>query len=628
MSRPTVSALACAFVLVLGSVAGARAAESSWIETTSVTTVTLSSEPGDYIGQGQELRFSSTSADIFLGYGWPANAINVTVTTSEHNFILRFAAADFGLTEVGRYDDARRGGVYGWLSGVPGIDVFGGGRGCNDTYGWFQVDELVRGEGSAITALDLSFEQRCESPASPALTGTVRTQQVETLHVTGAETLTADFVGNVMLEADNATLDCDGHEVIGPYAPYASGGIQIIGALTGVTVRDCIVRDFEVNGIYADGPVNLRLQSNTVLGNSANGIHANGIVGGMAINNVVRQNTGSGLVYTASQAVVIRDTLAEQNGIGIAVSMGSSGITVDRNVTTGNWAGIVLEEADASTVTGNTIRRNGAEGIILSAAGGNTVAGNVANENGDLKQHFYAGIAVLNGSTGNTIEGNTTNRNGDVGIVLEASDDNVVRGNTANSNGVTGIESRWSSGYEMRGNTASLNGSDGFRLEGGSGNTVAENRSTGNGLHGIELIGWTEGEVRANVSTGNGQPGGDGSGIDVAGGSDGNLVVANTTDKNQDGIRIIASAYNVVEKNTANQTLSFGIPVFDGSHDNQIVGNTANGNQGYGIAAFWGAYDNTFRQNVARNTVDGFDGWDEEGLNVWIRNKFGTTSGI
>ena len=56
-----------------------------------------------------------------------------------------------------------------------GLSWYGDGRGCNTLTGWFIVENVTY-SGATITAIDLRFEQHCES-ASPALHGQVHWTQ-------------------------------------------------------------------------------------------------------------------------------------------------------------------------------------------------------------------------------------------------------------------------------------------------------------------------------------------------------------------------------------------------------------------------------------------------------------------
>ncbi|MET7683320.1 hypothetical protein [Streptomyces sp. NPDC005423] len=56
----------------------------------------------------------------------------------------------------------------------PGLDVSGDGRGCNEVYGQFSVNQIEAAASGAITVLDATYTQRCENAAAPTLKGVVR----------------------------------------------------------------------------------------------------------------------------------------------------------------------------------------------------------------------------------------------------------------------------------------------------------------------------------------------------------------------------------------------------------------------------------------------------------------------
>jgi len=55
------------------------------------------------------------------------------------------------------------------------LDWGGAGRGCGAVSGWFVVDSVTY-TGTAVTAIDLRFEQHCENAAA-ALHGKIRWSQ-------------------------------------------------------------------------------------------------------------------------------------------------------------------------------------------------------------------------------------------------------------------------------------------------------------------------------------------------------------------------------------------------------------------------------------------------------------------
>ena len=71
------------------------------------------------------------------------------------------------------------------------------------------------------------------------------------LVITSDTTLTEDHDGNIVIAANDVTLDCAGHTVTGPGSGSPFVGILLDGT-SGVSVKDCQVTAFE-NGIIAAG---------------------------------------------------------------------------------------------------------------------------------------------------------------------------------------------------------------------------------------------------------------------------------------------------------------------------------------------------------------------------------------
>lgn len=71
-----------------------------------------------------------------------------------------FAAPAGESIAVGTYTDARN-PYLARPPGVPGIKVSGNGRGCNEPYGDFTIDELQRDASGKVVVLSARFEQRC-----------------------------------------------------------------------------------------------------------------------------------------------------------------------------------------------------------------------------------------------------------------------------------------------------------------------------------------------------------------------------------------------------------------------------------------------------------------------------------
>lgn len=293
-----------------------------------------------------------------------------------------------------------------------------------------------------------------------------------TLMITSSTTLTEDHYGSIYIVADNVTLDGDGYTVYGPSASGFNGLINV-AYTSGVTVKDVTVTGSQVNGLYAEGGSNLRLEGNTFIGNANHGVHIDSMVGGDIVSNTSRSNQALGFVWTRSIDAWIADNTAMESGWGgFALFDGSGGSTLVGNTAKGNGQGFIFDHSNGNTaiantaqqntergflivdasrtvLTNNTSNRNGFEGFLLSAAEDSIITGNTANENGDPDQLVYAGFALLNGSSGNQLNSNAANGNGDVGFVIEASSENTLARNVANANGRIGFEVRSGSSFNV-----------------------------------------------------------------------------------------------------------------------------------------------------------------------------------
>ena len=136
-------------------------------------TIDLSSDPGDYIGQGQNYSYDETNADIRFGRNYD-NGITVTIRNLSgepyNQWTLNLAAPGNAEIEPGTYEGATRFPFQ--AVDEPGLSFSGNGRGCNRLTGSFDVFEVAYDGGGDVTALTASFEQHCEDQ-TPALRGTI-----------------------------------------------------------------------------------------------------------------------------------------------------------------------------------------------------------------------------------------------------------------------------------------------------------------------------------------------------------------------------------------------------------------------------------------------------------------------
>ena len=121
------------------------------------TYVTMVSQPGDFVGQGQSYTFGGTITAQVLTSGVYANTVEIDITYNSQFWTLDFAAPNQAQLVVGTYNNATR-----WpfqAAGVPGLDVSGDGRGSNTLTGSFTVTQAVYGPSGNIVSFVASFVQ-------------------------------------------------------------------------------------------------------------------------------------------------------------------------------------------------------------------------------------------------------------------------------------------------------------------------------------------------------------------------------------------------------------------------------------------------------------------------------------
>jgi hypothetical protein len=167
--------VAFVFALVVSAFSSivASASTSNLAQTGSLT---MTSELGDYIGQGLAYSYA-TPTNVFFArtenwYG-ENNRISVTMRTDAASldyWVLTFAAPPGESLRSGTYSGAVR--TIWQTAGQSGFDVWGMGRGCNTSTSTFTVSDAVFGPDGYVQSFRASFEQHCEGSA-PALRGEV-----------------------------------------------------------------------------------------------------------------------------------------------------------------------------------------------------------------------------------------------------------------------------------------------------------------------------------------------------------------------------------------------------------------------------------------------------------------------
>lgn len=146
---------------------------ASHAQATLITSLSLQSEPGDFVGGGKTVFLDQSNGDFFA-FRTLDNGVSIGFSGfAPGNFwSLHFVAPMDELLQIGIYEDATR-----WpfqLPTDPGLSVFGDGRGCNLLTGRFEVSEVAFGPGTTVNSFAATFEQHCEMATAPALFGQIR----------------------------------------------------------------------------------------------------------------------------------------------------------------------------------------------------------------------------------------------------------------------------------------------------------------------------------------------------------------------------------------------------------------------------------------------------------------------
>jgi hypothetical protein len=136
------------------------------------TVLAMSSQAGDYIGQGQQ--YLITQSDAIFTPNTSANVLTVQERNSDF-WETDFAGPSSARLTAGEYLNAQR---YPFQpAGTPGLSVDGAGRGCNTLTGNFDVLKAAYTGTGAVQAFAANFEQHCEGQG-PALFGWLRVRSL------------------------------------------------------------------------------------------------------------------------------------------------------------------------------------------------------------------------------------------------------------------------------------------------------------------------------------------------------------------------------------------------------------------------------------------------------------------
>ena len=246
-------------------------------------------------------------------------------------------------------------------------------------------------------------------------------------------TLRADIAmygaNGIDINADNVTLDGNGHSLIGNNITNTNG--VYLSGRTGVTVKNLTVEHF-YHGIDLASSSGNALAGNNASLNNSSGIYLTG-----SSNNVLNSNTANSNSSYANSG----------NAAGIELESSSNGNTLSGNTADntngGNWmqtmyvAGIWLGSSSNNRLTNNTvINSQGSNlswfdvaGFFLMSASNNILSGNTASIPGYNGYGESIGLWLTSSANGNTLLGNTSSNN-QVAIYLNSCSNSQIYHNS------------------------------------------------------------------------------------------------------------------------------------------------------------------------------------------------------
>ena len=143
--------------------------EDSTISTVAgMTSLQMTSQPGDYIGQSRTNSFTPANASFTASNG--TNTVRDIMTSATDHLTFSFAAPAGQPLVADAYAGVMR---FGFQTGNhPGLDVSGDSRGSNTVTGQSTVEQVAFDPGGKTRSFAVSFEQHSEG-SPPTLTGQV-----------------------------------------------------------------------------------------------------------------------------------------------------------------------------------------------------------------------------------------------------------------------------------------------------------------------------------------------------------------------------------------------------------------------------------------------------------------------
>lgn len=234
-----------AVVAVVAAVVPPLAAGSAHAVPSGVTSVTMVSESGDYVGGGLSQVFHPGNGSVSVQKVGDLVQVDVSGGSQGSYYTLMLAAPPGEVLAPGEYTGAQR-AVFR-QSGRPGLSVSGDGRDCNTLSGRFTVLDVAMTD-SAVERLHVLYEQHCEGLV-PALFGEIRYQakggDPDLLVAPGAVRWPAELPGLRSRPVPVTLVNTSADEVVvGTPGMTGATGFSVVGSTCASALapgRSCVV---------------------------------------------------------------------------------------------------------------------------------------------------------------------------------------------------------------------------------------------------------------------------------------------------------------------------------------------------------------------------------------------------
>jgi len=435
--------------------------------------------------------------------------------------------------------------------------------------------------------------------------------------------------------------NADNNEVVNNTLNANFEGIMVSSSLLNTLGNNTISNSVDVGIILSSSDANT-ISNNSVIGdgNGDDGISLTDSTSNTINNNTVSGHSGA-------------------NDKGISLQTASLSNDIINNTVDSNNFGITVTDSDLNNILNNTVSNNGDHGISIGNSVSTIIGNNTIDTNGQ------DGIFLEAASNSNVLENNSVTSNTDEGMFIEDSDDVLIRNNTVDSNSGNGIElsgatdstiiqgntidshagssdkgifldtvtpdiviqnntldsNYWGiyfsgSDLNLAGNNSVTNsGEDGIFLTGSDHNIFVNNTVSGDGSgdDGIYLV--TSDDNNFTNNSASGHTGSNDCGVYIASNANLNYVQNNTINGNSDGVCVMSTDYNRINRNLIYSNTDDGI-FFSSAYNNTMDHNVIYSNSNDGIS-FSGATYN----NITNNTITDQSGASDCGIHLISTSK-------